>query len=73
MFDLISDLFVFIFYQSGLNPGQFDLNLVLIIFFYSGQFTSSATGASSSTSRNFLCRLQLRGDSRNRCCMPCSL
>ena len=48
-------------------------SFITIIYSYSGQFASTATRASSSTSRNFLCRLQLRGDSRKRRCMPCSL
>ena len=65
--DMIFDMFVLIFYQSDLNIDQFDMNFGLTFFNYSGQFASSATRASSSTSRTFLCRLQLSGDSRKRC------
>ena len=73
MFVVSFDLLLLIFYQSALNSNQFDLNLGLIIYSYSGQFASTATRASSPTSRSFPCRLQLREYSRNRCCMPCSL
>ena len=59
-----------IFDMSDLNIDQFDVNFGLVIFISYGQFASTATRASSSTSRNFLCRLQLRGVSRKRCCMP---
>ena len=68
-----SDLLDVIFDMSDLNIDQFDVNFGLAIFISYGQFASTATRASSSTSRNFLCRLQLRGDSRKRCCMPCLL
>jgi hypothetical protein len=69
-----SDLLDMIFDMSDLNIDQFDVNFGLAIFISYGQFASTATWASSSsTSRNFLCRLQLRGDSRKRCCMPCLL
>ena len=61
MFVVSFDMFLLISYQSDLNSNQFDLNLGLIIYSYSGQFASTATKASSSTSRNLLCRLQLRG------------
>ena len=70
LLDMIFDMFVLIFYQSDLNIDQFDGNFDLAIFICYGQFASTATRASSSTSRNFLCRLQLRGVSRKRCCMP---
>ena len=73
MFVVNFDVFLLIFYQSDVNFDQFDLNSGLIIYSYSGQFASTASRASSSTSRSFLCRSQLRGDSRKRFCMPCSL
>ena len=57
------DMFLLIYYQSDLNFDQFDLNFGQIIYSYSGQFASTATTASSSSPRNFLCRFQLRGDS----------
>ena len=63
MFVVCFDMFSLISYQSDLNFDQFDLNFGQIIYSYSGQFASTATTASSSSSRNFLCRLQLRGDS----------
>ena len=63
MFVLIFDMFVVSFDMFLLIPCQSDLNFGLIIYSYSGQFASTATRASSSTSRNFLCRLQLRGES----------
>ena len=56
IFDMIVvrfDMLLLISYQSGLNSNQFDLKLGLIIFSYSGQFVSTATRASSSTSQNF--------------------
>ena len=68
-----SDLLDVFFDMSDLNIDQFDVNFGLAIFDSYGQFASTATRASSSTSRFFLCRLQLRGDSRKRCCMPCLL
>ena len=63
MFVLSFDMFVLIYYQSDLNFDQFDLNFGQIIYSYSGQFVPTATTASSSSPRNFLCRFQLRGDS----------
>ena len=63
MFVVSFDMFLLIYYQSDLNFDQFDLNFGQVIYSYSGQFASTATTASSSSSRNFLCRLQLRGDS----------
>ena len=63
MFVLSFDMFLLIYYQSDLNFDQFDLNFGQIIYSYSGQFASTATTASSSSPRNFLCRFQLRGDS----------
>ena len=48
------DMFLFISYQSDANFNQFDLNFGLIIYSYSGQFASTATKASSSTSNSFL-------------------
>ena len=62
-----------IFDMFDLSFNQFDLNFGLVIYYLYSQFTSSATRAPSSTSRNFLCRLQLRGDSWKRCWMPCLL
>ena len=59
MFVVCFDMFSLISYQSDLNFDQFDLNFGQII--YSGQFASTATTASSSSPRNFLCRFQLRG------------
>ena len=55
------DMFLLISYQFDLNFNQFDLNFGLTIYSYSGQFASTATRASSPTSRNFLCKVQLRG------------
>ena len=46
-----------IFDVSDLNIDQFDVNFGLVIFISYGQFASTATRASSSTSRNFICRL----------------
>ena len=61
LLDLVFDMFVvsfdmslLIFCQSELNSNQFDLNFGLIIYSYSGQFASTATKASSSTSNSFL-------------------
>ena len=69
-----SDMLDMIFDMSDLNIDQFDVNFGLAIFISYSQFASTATWASSSsTSRNFLWKLQLRGDSRKRCCMPCLL
>ena len=69
MFILIFDKFVVSFdmillipYQFDLNFDKFDLNLGQIIYSYSGMFASTTTRAFSSSSQNFLCRLQLRGD-----------
>ena len=56
-----------VFDMFDVNFNQFDLNFGLISYHLYGQFTSSATRASSYTSRNFLCRLQVTGDSRKRC------
>ena len=54
------DMFLLSCYQSALNFGQFDLIFGQIIYSYSGQFACTATTASSSSSHNFLCRLQSR-------------
>ena len=53
-------MFLLISYQSNLNFDQFDLNFGQIIYSYSGQFASTATTTSLSSSRDFLCRLKLR-------------
>jgi len=50
----ILDLFDMIYSMSDLNFDQFDLNHGLIIYSYSGQFTSSAASSSASWTRNFL-------------------
>ena len=63
MFVLSFDMFLLIYYQSDLYFNQFDLNFGQIIYSYSGQSASTATTASSPSTRNFLCRFQLRGDS----------
>ena len=49
-----SDLLGMIFDMSDLNIDQFDMNFGLTFFIYYGQFASTATRASSSTSRDFL-------------------
>ena len=61
MFVLIFDMFLLIYYQSDLNFDQFELNFGQTIYSYPGQFASTATTASSSFPRNFLCSFQLKG------------
>ena len=59
-----------IFDMSDLKTDQFDVNFGLAIFICYGQFASTATRASSSTSRKFLYRLQLRGILGNDAACP---
>ena len=47
------DMFLLITYQPDLSIDQFGVNFGLIIYSYSGQFASTATRASSSTSQKF--------------------